>query len=223
MPFVPPVVLPVDPGITVPGALLSGVVRLPDDPVSFEVPMPPELPDTPELVGALPPGVVVVVVLLVPVAPEAGVPDVVPGAGVGVGAGVVVVVVVDDSVLPGVVDGAVAGGGVLDVAGGEVVVVVVLLLVPGAAGSLLALRLQPLSTMPTTAVANMIFVTLIGAFIMFPFIENDNVTQFDRGTASRFLIDSEFLTRNAGFMPNPQALDAPRAAPSNYVKITVST
>jgi hypothetical protein len=215
VPFVAPEALPV-----VPGRLLFGVVRRPDDPVSLEVPiLPPEVPDPPELAGALVPGGVVV--LLVPDAPVAGLPEVVPGAGAG--AGVVVVVVVDDSVLPGVVDGAVAGGGVLAVAGGEVVVVMVLLLVTGAAGSLLALRLQALSTMPTTAVANMIFVTLIGAFIMFPFIENDNVTQFDRGTASRFLIDSELLKQNAGFMPNPQALDAPRAVPSNYVKITVST
>ena len=52
-------------------------------------------------------------------------------------------------------------------------VVVLLVPVPLEAGSLLAFRLQPLSAMPTTAVAKTIFVRLIVAFIMFPFTENE--------------------------------------------------
>lgn len=114
----------------------------------------PDVPESPEVLGALPGALL-------------GGGLTAPGAGIGAAgtvlAGAVVVVVVDS-----VVVGLVTGGGA---AAGVVVVVVVLLLVPLAAGSLLAFRLQALSRMPATAVANTIFVRLIDAFILFPFTE----------------------------------------------------
>ena len=147
------------PGVVAPDEVLPGEPMLFDEPPSLLLPagagMPdapdvPDVPDPPELLGAG--------VLAAPGAGAAG-----AAAGGAVLGGVVVVVVVDS-----VVGGLVTGGGAAD---GVVVVVVVLLPVPLAAGSLLALRLQPLSRMPATAVAKTIFVRLMDAFIVIPFTE----------------------------------------------------
>lgn len=129
---------------------------MPPDDAGALVPELPDVPDPPELPGLL-----------------AGLLPVAPGAGVAAGmAGVVVVVVVLDSGAGGLTTGGGAAGAAGTAAGAVVVVVVLLVvLVPLAAGSLLALRLQPPSMMPATAVANTNFVRLIGAFILFPFTE----------------------------------------------------
>jgi len=59
--------------------------------------------------------------------------------------------------------------------------------------------------------------------MVLPFNGNDDGTQFDRNTTSRFRNFLDLQPAERRFHDNLPWLDAARAAPSNYVKITVST